>query len=146
MKKETWLLVANSSLARIYKIVNRNQVIELKVLEHPESRLHNGDLVSDKPGRDFESSSGTRRHALEQKTSPKKQEFAIFVKQLTNFLEDACNQGTYDTLYIAASPSILGLLRQSMHPNAAKLIKGEVDKDLTTLKSHELPSHLPFFH
>lgn len=144
MKKETWLLVANSSFARIYKLEKNHHLEELKVLEHPESRLHNIDLVSDKPGRDFESG-GTRRHALEQKTSPKKQEFSVFAKMLADYLEDAHNEGTFDTLYIAASPSLLGLLRQSIHPNTAKLIKGEVDKDMTLFKPHEIPPLLPFF-
>lgn len=144
MKKENWLLVANSSLARIYKLDKNHQLTELKVLEHPESRLHNIDLVEDKPGRDFESS-GTRRHALEQKTSPKKQEFTIFARLLADYLENARNQGAFDALYIAASPSLLGLLRQSMHANTAKLIKGEVDKDMTLLKPHEIPPLLPFF-
>ena len=144
MKKDNWLLVANSSLARIYKLDKNHQLTELKVLEHPESRLRNSDLVEDKPGRDFESS-GTRRHALEQKTSPKKQEFTVFAKLLADYLENARNQGGFDALYIAASPSLLGLLRQSMHANTAKLIKGEVDKDMTLLKPHEIPPLLPFF-
>lgn len=143
MKKETWILIANSSLARIYKLGMKNQLEELKVLEHPESRLHNIDLVSDRPGRDSEVG-GTRRHALEQKTSPKKQEFIVFAKLLADYLEEARNEGNFDTLYIVAGPSLLGLLRTALHPNTAKLIKGEVDKDMTLFKSHELPSHLPF--
>lgn len=142
MKNETWLLVANSSTAKLFKIEKQKNLTELKAFEHPESRLHNIDLVSDRPGRDFESS-GTRRHALEQKTSPKKQEFQIFVKELADFLEES--QGKFEALYLSASPTILGLLRQSLHPNTLKLVKGETDKDLIGFKAHELPSHLPFF-
>ena len=96
MKKESWILIANSSLARIYKLEKNHQLAELNVFEHPESRLHNLDLVSDKPGRDFESG-GTRRHALEQKTSPKKQEFSHFAKLLADYLEEERNQGNFDT-------------------------------------------------
>lgn len=143
MKKETWIVVANSSVARIYKLEKKDRLEELKVLEHPESRLRNIDLVGDRPGRDFEST-GTRRHALEQKTSPKKHEFIVFAKMLADYLEEARNEGLYDTLYITAGPSLLGLLREALHPNTVKLIKGEVDKDMTLFKPHELPSHLPF--
>lgn len=142
MKSETWLLVANSSSAKLFKVENKKSLVELKSFEHPESRLHNIDLVSDKPGRDFESS-GFRRHALEQKTSPKQQEFHIFVKELADYL--IASQGNFDTLYLAANPTILGILRQTLHPNTLKLVKGETDKDLTNFKIHELPSHLPFF-
>lgn len=143
MKKDSWLVVANSSIARIFKFEKRHELKELKMIEHPESRLHNLDLVSDKPGRDFESS-GTRRHALEPKTMPKKLEFATFAKQIAEFLENAHREGAFDTLYIAASPSLLGLLRQSLDPNTAKTVKGEVDKDMTQMKPHEIPPHLPF--
>src|SRR5690349_2734094 len=104
-KKESWLVIANSSLARIFKIEKKNQLKEIKVLEHPESRLNNSELVSDKPGRDFESI-GTRRHALELKTSPKRHEFAIFAKSLADYLEKAAMQGEYIKLYIAANPSL----------------------------------------
>jgi protein required for attachment to host cells len=145
MKKDTWLIVANSSIARIYKIEKRHELKELKVLEHPESRLHNLDLVTDKPGRDFESA-GVGKHALEPKVLPKRQEFAVFAKTLADFLENARNQGEFETLYVAASPSLLGLLRHSLHPNTAKLIKGEVDKDMTQMKPQEIPAHLPFFY
>jgi protein required for attachment to host cells len=143
MKKDSWLIVANSSLARIFKFVKRRELQELQVFEHPESRLHNLDLVSDKPGRDFESA-GIGRHALEPKVMPKRQEFVIFAKYLADYLEEEREKGAFDTLYIAASPSLLGLLRQSLHPNTAKLIKGEVNKDMTQMKPNEIPSHLPF--
>src|SRR4051794_21082580 len=119
MKKDSWLLVANSSIARIFKIEKRHELTEIKVLEHPESRLRNLDLVSDKPGRDFESA-GAGRHALEPKVLPKRQEFAVFAKSLADYLETARNQGEFETLYVAASPALLGLLRQSLHPNIAK--------------------------
>ena len=144
MKKNSWLIVANSSLARVFTLEKRDQLTELKVLEHPESRLHNLDLVSDKPGRAFESVGGAR-HALEAKTTPKKQEFAIFAKIIADYLEAAHQNGEFDTLYIAANPSLLGLLRQSLHPQTIKAIKGEVDKDVTHLKLQEISSHLPFF-
>jgi protein required for attachment to host cells len=143
MKKETWLLVANSSLARIFKIENRNSLVELKVLEHPESRLHNRDLVSDKDGRGFESM-GPTRHAIEPPTSPKHQEFETFAKELANYLEEARVKGEFDRLYLAASPTFLGLLRQTLIPSTAKLLDGELNKDVTHLKPQEIMSHLPF--
>lgn len=143
MKKKPWLIVANSSLARIFTFEKRLELKELKVFEHPESRLHNIDLVSDRPGRDFESV-GTTRHALEPKTSPKQLEIILFAKQLADYLEQEHNKGEFEVLYIAANPSLLGLLRQSLHPNITKLIKAETDKDLTQMKIHEIPDHLPF--
>lgn len=143
MKKNTWLIVANSSLARVFNFEPKRALTEVTVLEHPESRLHNQDLVSDKPGRDFESG-GTRRHALEQKTLPKQQQSEIFAKEIADFLEEARNGEEYIALYVSASPSMLGLLRNSFHPATLKVIKGEIDKDMTQMTPHEILSGIPF--
>lgn len=143
MKKDTWLLVANSSLARIFKVVKKSSLVELAVLEHPESRLHTRDLVSDKPGRSFESM-GAARHAIELPTSPKQLEFVSFAKELARYLEEARTKGEFDRLYLAASPTLLGLLRQELTPLVTKLLNGEVNKDMTHLDSREIISHLPF--
>jgi len=143
MKKNSWLLVANSSLARIFKIETIHSLVEIDVLEHPESRLHNLDLVSDKPGRGFESVGG-QRHGLENGTTPKQDEFLIFARKLGQYLKTAFQQKKYENLYIAASPTLLGLLRQSLHPSISKIVSAEIDKDMTHLNPHEMINHLPF--
>lgn len=143
MKKDTWLVVANSSSAKIYKIGHKQTLVELEMLEHPESRLHNRDLVSDKPGRDFESV-GHARHAVAPRTWPQQQEMINFAKQLGDHLEQALTIGSYEKLYIAASPTMLGLLRNAFHPNTAKHVSGEVDKDMTHLKPDEIVKQIPF--
>lgn len=141
MKK--WLVIANSSVARIYKIEKKKALVEIELFEHPESRLHNRDLVSDKPGRDFESV-GHARHSLEPHSTPQQLEFNLFAKELSVYLENARNNGEFESLYIAASPTLLGLLRQSLDPATAKLVKGEVDKDMTHMNPDEIITHAPF--
>ncbi|MBA2367428.1 MAG: host attachment protein [Candidatus Protochlamydia sp.] len=141
MKK--WLVVANSSLARIYKIEKMKSLVEVELLEHPESRLHNRDLNSDKPGRGFESV-GHARHSLEPHSSPQQLEFNQFAKELSVYLENARNNGEFESLYIAASPTLLGLLRQCLDSNTAKLVKGEVDKDMTHMNPDEIMKHASF--
>ena len=143
MKKNSWLIVANSSLARIFKIQNLQSLVEIETLQHPESRLHNMDLVSDKPGRGFESV-GTQRHGLETGTTPKQDEFLVFARHLANYLKSAHQAGSYETLYIAAGPTLLGLLRQTLDSSVTKAIHGELDKDMTHLKTDEMIAHLPF--
>ena len=143
MKKNSWLLVANSSLARVFKVQSPQSLIEIQVLEHPESRLHNLDLVSDKPGRGFESV-GTQRHGLESGTTPKQDEFLIFARRLADYLKTAHQKGDYESLYIAAGPTLLGLLRQTLDPSVTKTINSELDKDMTHLRPEEMIPHLPF--
>ena len=143
MKKDTWFLVANSSLARIYKVGHNQSLVEVEVLEHPESRLHNQDLVSDRPGRDFESSNPSR-HAIEPRTWPKQHEVDTFAKILARHLEGGLTSGAYDKLYISASPNLLGLIRQALSANIIKHVAGEIDKDLTHMKPDEIVKQVPF--
>lgn len=140
MKKDTWLLVANGSVARLFKINNKHSLSEVTILEHPESHLRTRDLVTDTLGRDFESNNPTR-HAMEPKTTPKQQEFIDFARRIASYLEEARINGKYEHLYLVAGPSLLGLLRQELTAPTSKLIKGEANKDLTHLPTHELSSH-----
>lgn len=143
MKKDTWLVVANSCSAKIYKVGHKQTLVEIEILEHPESRLHNRDLVSDKPGRDFESM-GNTRHAVEPRVWPQQQEVINFAKLLADHLEKAFNNGNFEKMYVAANPTMLGLLRGSVHSNIAKHIAGEVDKDMTHMKPDEIIKNVPF--
>lgn len=143
MKKGSWLLIANSSSARLFKIQTKHELEEIRNFEHPESRLHNLDLVSDKPGRDFESV-GRARHAIEPVTMPKQVEFELFAKRLADYLQEAHHKKEFEDLYIAASPAFLGLLRQELSSTVTRSIKGTVDKDMTHIKSSEILSHIPF--
>jgi protein required for attachment to host cells len=143
MEKETWLVVANSSVAHIFKVQKKNALTEVETLTHPASRLRNQDLVSDRPGRDVERM-GIRKHSMEQKTSPKDQEFMSFAKAISDYLQNARKEGRFERLYLAANPTLLGFLRDTIPDAIRKLIGGEVDKDMTHMKPNELVNHLPF--
>lgn len=51
----TWIVVANSSHAKIFRLVKFPKIEEMTSIDHPESRLHNQDLEGRKPGRCFQS-------------------------------------------------------------------------------------------
>jgi protein required for attachment to host cells len=144
MVKDSWILVANSCKAKIYK-KDKKTLVEIKQFEHLEGRMHNRDLVDDKPGRDFESV-GSARHSLEPHHSPHENEMMIFARELASYLEQARNQNEYERLYIAANPNLLGKLRQVLDSGTAKLIQAEIDKDLTQLKPDEIFNHFLAIH
>lgn len=142
MKKETWVLVANSTFAKILKVVDNKKLEEVEAFAHPESRKHDEDLVSAKPGRTFDSV-GPGRHAYESKTSPKLNEFNSFAHQLSHHLEEALKAGKLGKLYVGANPTFLGILRETFSPQLNALIAGEVGKDLTHRSLDEVRDHLP---
>lgn len=142
MKKEIWVLVANGSNAKIYKVEKNQNFIEIEVLSHIESRQKESDLVTTRPGRQFDSF-GMGRHAYEQKTSPKDQEFEAFARQISHHLDQEREKGKFGKLYLAANPSFLGILRNHLSGHTVALIAGEIDKDLTQVKPQEIREHLP---
>lgn len=141
MKHDVWVVVANSTQARIFKANTVNHLTELETLIHPGSRLHSSDLTSDRPGRSFESTHSGTRHAMEPKTNPQQLEFEEFAKHLSKHLNSACVNGQCGKLYLAASPAFLGLLRQHLSANTTHLVANQLDKDITQLSPKEITKH-----
>lgn len=141
MKNDVWVVVANSTVARIFKAETVHQLKELETLIHPESRQTSGELTSDRPGRTFESAHTGTRHAMEPKHNPQEIEFNIFAKHLSKHLDSACLNGRYKKLYLAANPAFLGLLRQHLNAKTMRLIETQVDKDITQLTPNEITKH-----
>lgn len=137
----TWIIVANSSEGRIFKLVKFPQIEEIAGFIHPESHLHNQDLISSKPGRTFQSTN-TNRSAYEPKTSPKELEIEKFAKILSEHLSQSHQKGLFHRLYIFAEASFLGLLRQHLDDKTKHTIIAETPKDLTKHKIGDIEKNL----
>ena len=144
MKKSTWIVVANSSQARIFRLESNHTIVEIETFEHPESRQKEGDLVSSKPGRQFDRF-GPGRHSMEQQTSPKTQEFVAFARQLSERFDLAIENEHLGKIYLAASPNFLGILRQNLSSLTLSIIAEEVDKDMTHLPQAAICDHFSLF-
>ena len=140
---KTWILVADSSVARIFVPKGpTGPLVEIESLSHTASRLHDRDLASDKPGRTFDSM-GAGRHSKELEVSPKEEEAVRFAEQLASRVNSARAAGEIDGLMVIAAPRFLGLLRQRLDPSTHKIVSFELDRDLTRLGPEEIRSHLP---
>ncbi len=141
-KTKTWILVANSSCAKIFSIEKVGILKEIEIFEHPESQLRNRDLVSDKPGRVFKHSGASASHAFETHMSRQRQEASHFADELANHLEKEREVGTFDKLYISASPFFLSLLRQKIRSHTAQVLIESLNKDMTHMKQDEIWAHI----
>lgn len=140
--RKVWIVTANSSQAKIYHAENVQKLIECKDIKHTEGHLNSKELTADRQGRT------TRRQSygtdtLEEKTSPKMKESSLFAEEIAHILKEGYEQGSYERLYLVATPSFLGYLRKSITPPIAKLIYSEIHKDLTHKKPEEIRSYLP---
>ena len=137
----TWVVVADNCKARIYRLISFPKVEEILYMEHPDSRLHNQDLASKKPGHNSQRMGGTG-YSYQSKTTPKDVEAAKFATFLSHFLSTEEQKKEFGHLYIIAEPSFLGLLRQHINPEIKKLILSEIAKELTSSDATEVEIQL----
>ena len=95
----------------------------------------------DRPGRGYESSGPSRRAICQPKTDPKKHEIMDFAKTLSKHLDSGRKNGSFQSLYVAATPFFLGILRQSMDKLTSQLIDREIDKDIIHLTPDEIKAY-----
>lgn len=142
MKDATWIVAANSSIAKIYLAENNKEITEIESLTHPESRMKGIELGTDKPGKSFDRV-GTGRHFMKETEGMKEHEATVFAKQIAEKLEKAFHEGRLKKLYIAASPHFLGILRKEFRSPMEKIIVTEIDKDLSSQPIEKIREHLP---
>jgi protein required for attachment to host cells len=140
--KLTWIIVADSSHARIFTAESPSSALEeIEGFTHGESRLQDRELTTDLPGR-IKSADGSG-HALEQATDPKKHEADKFAHLLAKHLETAHNANQFKRLLVVAEPSFLGLLRNCLSEQIKKQICFELDINITRQSAEEIRKHLP---
>lgn len=139
---DIWVTVADSSRARIFKADSSSGPLEeIQTLAHPEARLHEGDLTTDRPGRDTNSTSGS--HGLGTATEAKDEQAARFASLVCSTLEASHQKGSFNKLYIIAAPSFLGLLRKYRSSNVKQVLAEELSKNLAALDAKTIRSYLP---
>ena len=139
----SWILVAESSRAHIYAAPNAKAALEsVAVLEHPEARAHEQDLISDAPGRRF-ATGGPKRHSMGEAVSTKEEHAVRFARELATRLEKARVADRYDHLFLAAAPKFLGLLRDELTGETAAMVREQYAKNWLHEDPKVIRKHLP---
>ena len=141
---KTWILVGHDAGARVFENYGPGKGLELvETIEHPEGRLRDRDIDSDRPGRSFRKDSGDpRRAAMSRGESPHDRAISDFARALADKLQRARVRNQYERLVLVAPPRFLGLLRASLDGPTAPLVVGSLDKDLATSDEAELIGQL----
>lgn len=139
--KKRWIVVADSSRARIFAAPQGRNLEEVETLTHPESRLPEQDMSRDRPGLALDGG-GQGRHGLEPSSDPKKQEAVIFSRIVADVLDKAHSRQEYDQLILFAAPAFLGMLRDQMTKAVAGALLLEVPKNISALTAPEIQKHL----
>jgi len=141
--KPIWILVADSSVARIFTTENStSDLIEIETLKHAAALLHEQELVSDEPGRANDGPSGGN-HAIMGEVTAKQQEELTFAKRVVKHLCDELNQNKYERLFIVAAPAFLGSLRNAFTSRIEKQVAFSLGKNVVAQTPEEIRTHLP---
>jgi protein required for attachment to host cells len=141
--RKTWIVVADQSHARIYEAAKPlGPLAEIERLEHAVGSKRGGEILSDRPGRAFDSVGGGR-HAMEPEVDAKEVEAMRFAKKIVTRLEKGRTSDRFDRLILVAGPHFLGLLRQALGPGLADLVSAAIAKNLGQYDAREIRAHLP---
>lgn len=143
--KNTWLLVANGSEARLFETEFRPKELHLlQEFSHPESREKGAELSSDKSGH-YQGDAGTgasTQGAFNESSDPKEYEMERFAGMLMKQLEAGRNANSFQHLIVASSPKFHGLLNKKMNSHISRLVDKHINKDLTSFREDELLARL----
>jgi protein required for attachment to host cells len=138
----TWVVVADTSRARIFSAEKpAGDLVEIEDLTHPEARLHEGDLTTDRAGSG--KNGGTVSFALGDTTSHKEAEATRFAHEVSERVEAGRVGGKFHKLYVIAAPQFLGLLRKHQSSATRQLVAAEISKNLSSQDSRAIRAHLP---
>lgn len=136
---QTWVLVANSSEARIFKMDRNGKTLDLlDTIDHPESRKKAAELVSDRPGHYQGDTTGSAHGAFSEPTNPKTHEQERFAMELAGLLDHGRTANRYGRLVVVSSPRFKGLLNKHLNKGVSRLIWDQIDKDYTQLPERDL--------
>ncbi len=137
MEETHWMVVANGTCMKLFKFSTETRKLgKPEVTLHPESALKQKDFDTDRGGHP---SHGFGHDA--DATSNKKIEEKKFAKEVSSYLKKGHASKEFSRLYLASSPSFLGMLREELPKDVLASIHEEINKDLTKLGESDIWKH-----
>ena len=138
---KTWIIVADGARARVLCNDGPGKGIHQLVAMAAETTDATHELGSERPGRVNESV-GSHRHAIQPRVDRHEAAEKEFANRIAHYLDENAEQHSYERLVLVAPAKTLGYLRAGISKNSARLVTGEVTKDLTHTAIADLPAHL----
>lgn len=136
----TWIVAADHTRGRIFSMDDKS-FEEVCTFTHPEARVQEQALQSDRPGRAHESV-GKARHALAPDVDSSEHERAVFAKEIGSYIEQARQRHQFKKLLLIAEPKMLGSLRKELSGDTMNLVKRELSKNITQQDEREIKRYV----
>jgi protein required for attachment to host cells len=142
-------LIADGANAKVYQFSDEEPELEaVKDVSFNIDLPRTHDIVSDRPGRSFESQ-GRTRHAKSSRSDPHRELKRNLARKIADALKLSLTDKRYNKLVLVAPPVTLGDLRDALAKSVQARVIAEVAQDLIKVPASRLPSHLvdvlPFY-
>lgn len=141
----TWIVAADSSRARIFEVHgNKEHLQEIQDFANPAGRSRTSEIESDKRGHFFATPEATHGEgdSYQPRVEAVEHETEMFSKQISEFLDHACNEHRYDKLCLIAYPKLLGMMRKNLSKETQRLVEDEVSKDISWKDTREIEDYV----
>lgn len=138
-KRKIWYVIADGGRARFVEHDEQGAFRTISSFVSTDLHEASRDLVSDRPGRVYESATSSR-HGVEPRTDPHEAAKEDFVRYVADQLQS--EQDNFEEIVLVAPPRVLGQLRTMLAKPIAEAVTRELSKDLTKVPDHDLAEHL----
>jgi protein required for attachment to host cells len=139
----TWIVVADSSRARIFeKAAPKMHLREIEDLVNPSGHAEDKELETDERGRFYGKGEREQGHTAEPAVSAVEHENEKFSRAVTHYLDKAHNEHRYDSLCLIAAPKFLGHLRSSLSKSTKTTVIEELPKDISAFTTKEIETYI----
>lgn len=136
----TWVMVANSTSAHIYRLAHR-QLSPILELNHPEGLKKDQELTSDRSG-EYGVQYFGQNSSYAPPHTPKEIEANRFAATIAAQLEHTHNLKQFQTLTIIAPPHFLGLLESHFSKGLKTVIHKTIAKNMVNRSKRDLEEFL----
>ena len=135
-------MIADGAHAKVYQYSEEKPKLEaVKDISFEIDLPRTHDIVTDRPGRSFESQ-GRTRHAKSGRSDPHRELKRNFAHKVAAALKVSLTDKRYDKLVLVAPPVTLGDLRDALTKGVQARVIAEVAQDLIKIPASRLPTHL----
>ncbi len=137
-----WVVVVDGGQARVLGVTgDRRGLALLREMASVDAHRRTQELVSDRPGRGFESASPTR-HAIAPRHDPHEEARQRFVNQLAVMLIEDNRARQFDELILIVAPGLSGALRDALDEATRARVRETLVKDLTKVPLQDIHARL----
>lgn len=137
-----WAMVAHRAGAEIFLKTSRSVPCQsVHHFLHPDGRLKDQELQSDKQGR-VKDRKGKGKHAMSKEFKPTVQMALRFAKDMAKILEKARDDRKFDRLVLIAPAELLGLIQKNISKQLNQIVIATIRKDLMTMSENEIQSRV----